>query len=152
MKIRTANYILTSIKNEDVFKDIFRASARFRSGALQSLIRFPKFGLTPLSIDSDTETTPTIPTLEFGIVVRKKIIRKAVLRNRVKRLLRESLRKIAQSTPELLANITMIVMTWNVAPESIKAISQSETELHLRATLADAQRFYQRKRQQLAQE
>lgn len=152
MKIRTVNYILTSIKNEDVFKDIFRASARFRSGALQSLIRYPKFGLIPSGIDTDTETSLTKPILEFGIVVRKKIIRKAVLRNRVKRLLRESLRSIAQSSPELLANITMIVMTWNVSPDSIKAISQSETELHLRTTLADAQRFYERKRRQLMQE
>ena len=57
-------------------------------------------------------------TLEYAVIVRKKNARKAVVRNRIKRLLRECLRQLAKDDgmSEKLAQFDKIMIVWANAP------------------------------------
>ena len=53
----------------------------------------------------------------YAVLISKKVAKKAVVRNRVKRLLRESLRQLLKSSPELFKKFSTIVLIWKSAPQ-----------------------------------
>lgn len=63
-------------------------------------------------------------TVWYGVSVPKRVAKSAVVRNRIKRLLRESLRRVLTDHEEQcrVAGITTIVTIWREAPESATLI------------------------------
>ncbi len=57
-------------------------------------------------------------TLEYAVTVRKKNARKAVVRNRIKRLLRECLRQLAsnETMSKKLVQFDKLIIVWSAAP------------------------------------
>ena len=63
-------------------------------------------------------------TIYYGVTISKKIAKKAVIRNRVKRLLRESIRHLLKELePTDLIFIDSIILSWQLAPEYPNQIS-----------------------------
>lgn len=54
-------------------------------------------------------------SLRYAVIVSRAICSKAVGRNRLRRLLRESLRNIAYNQPELVAPYGVLVLRWLAA-------------------------------------
>mgnify|MGYP001544482358 FL=1 len=95
------NQILKPLKGFNSFQEVMKNGKRFRSKNLLASVQFC----------SDNENE-----IYFGVSIGKKKARKAVVRNRVKRLLRESLRKKAKENafPKRLKKIILIRLS---APE-----------------------------------
>ncbi len=53
----------------------------------------------------------------YAVIISKKVAKKAVLRNRVKRLLRESLRMAFKEDENLFENLNQIALLWKAVPE-----------------------------------
>ncbi len=61
-------------------------------------------------------------TIYFAVIIGKKTAKKAVVRNRIKRLLRESLRILTKQYNEKINCIEQIVLYYNAAPTHQKLI------------------------------
>lgn len=114
---------LSSLKGYNRFSEVFFNSKKFHSDEMLLIVQF-----------SETERTEA----EFGISVSKKTVRTAVARNRVKRLLRESLRMIIKESYENLF-FEVIILSWrkkimkpgdiqlkDVYPNVLKLIKKAE--------------------------
>ena len=85
-------------------------------------------------------------TIYYGVSISKKIAKKAVIRNRVKRLLRESLRLLLKEfdSAELIF-INSIILIWQVAPKSSNEISLDCVMPAVKNILEQASNLYKRK-------
>lgn len=77
-------------------------------------------------------------TIYYGIIVRKKIARTSVMRNRIKRLLRESIRLWSRELPEETLFLTSVIMTWNAIPKHPMLIHLSDTQSEIIPLLNEA--------------
>lgn len=86
-----------------------RIDAAFKSGR--------RFG-SPEAAMIATHGKPTTDMVELLIVVRKKVARKSVVRNRVRRLVREALRRQLGEMEKQNAPVPVqtIIILWNSAP------------------------------------
>lgn len=66
--------------------------------------------------------------IKFGVTVSKRNAKKAVVRNRIRRLLRESLIRISKQSPEMLSNIDKFVIIWKTAPSHPGMIKLKDIE------------------------
>jgi ribonuclease P protein component len=80
------------IRGHEAFSKVFESSEKTNSGFLRAYIR------TYISDNKSNFNSPSV-SIKAGFVVTKKRIRKAVKRNRVKRLLREAFRLEKVSIP-----------------------------------------------------
>lgn len=107
---------LIPIRGKKNFDKIFAEAKKFKSDSLNSFIRF-----RPILPKDEAEGVK----LYFAVSVSKKISKKAVVRNRIKRLLRESLR-FAIIQPyfcEKIVFIESIILIWKkpvLSPKMIK--------------------------------
>ena len=97
---------LQPVKGKKTFDGIFASGKRFYNDDVMAVICFRKADINN-------------PTINYAVIARKKIARKAVVRNRIKRLLRESLRKIFSESEDEKFNKSFeyIIIGWNTAPE-----------------------------------
>jgi ribonuclease P protein component len=96
---------LQPVKGKKTFDRIFATGQRFYHDEASAVICFSR--------ESNDN-----PVLNYAVIVRKKIAKKAVVRNRIKRLLRECLRQIFLESDEKFKNsFEFIVVGWNSAPE-----------------------------------
>lgn len=82
-EINVKDYVLKPVKGYNVFSDIYLNSVKFHTKNAMLSVTFSK------SFSYETN---------FGVTISKKKAAKAVIRNRVKRLLRESIIKIIRDT------------------------------------------------------
>lgn len=91
---------LPALKGKNAFEGVFRQCRKYSSGSVTAHIRF--------------RPQPELHGLpRTGLMMRKKLMPTAVLRNRCKRLVREALRHIAAERPELLAGMEAVIVSWN---------------------------------------
>lgn len=89
-----------------------------------------------------------LDTLYYGIIVRKKLARTSVMRNRIKRLLRESVRQWASTAPHGAEFVRTIVMTWNAIPKHSMVIRLNDVKPIITQLLDDAIAYNLNKREQ----
>ncbi len=104
------------IKGVKAFTNAIKNSVRIKSDKAVAYVTFYENidrNLIGASANSAIEDTFIF---NYGIVLSKKIIKKAVVRNRIKRLIRESLRKLTQEFGENLIVIKTMVISWHRNP------------------------------------
>lgn len=132
---------LQPLKGYDAFGNVFRTGRRFSNGKVTALVVFRP----PVSVSE----LPTNPTTEqqivyFGVTARKRT-RPAVLRNRMKRLLRESMRQIAgQYDSTKPCPFREIVVIWNAVPPRPSLLGLETVLVAVRDVLERAAEYYQR--------
>ncbi|MFM8177941.1 MAG: ribonuclease P protein component [Candidatus Kapaibacterium sp.] len=91
---------IRSLKGEHAFGRVFRASKKIREPLLHLYVQFA----------STHDSLP--PCSLLGIVVRKKVVRRAVDRARIKRWLRNAARRCAAENGTLLEPVGAMVVVW----------------------------------------
>lgn len=108
--------------------------------AVAAALRSPlRLSSGPLAVTVTTAEAPTA-TLRYVVSSSKRVVRRAVIRNRIKRLLRESLRKVARIHGELYAQagLSTIVAIWRTAPSANVRIRLADVEPHVLTVLQQA--------------
>lgn len=112
--------VLRPLKGYRSFEEVLRSGRRVTSGPLLLA-----------ALPSEESATVTL----VGVGVPKRVARKAVMRNRIKRLMRvavgDCLRDSAQLQPSL-----RLVLLWRAAPEHPSQIALADVEHHVRRALA----------------
>jgi ribonuclease P protein component len=104
---------LISIKGKKKFDEFFKSARKFYLKDAAIFVVYKK-----------DEVVTVKSVLEYAVSVRKKDARKAVVRNRIKRLLRECLRQLAakDETAGKLLKFDKILIVWADAPRHPKLI------------------------------
>ncbi len=107
------NYKLKTVKGKTHFDVLFKNAFKFYE---KDAAIFVSYKEQPES-ESLTELPEPIE-IQYAVTARKRKIRKAVMRNRIKRLLRESLRQIFDdySAKNKITKLGEFVIVWNSAP------------------------------------
>lgn len=108
---------LKTIKGHDAVKRVFWEGRKFKSG--------------PLLISKVSKTSPVLineyagaDCIYYAVSISKRVAIKASVRNRIKRLLRESLRiTLAGVSDEALQRVRYLALSWREAPQHPKLIS-----------------------------
>jgi len=101
---------LHTIKGKAKFDELFKIAVKIKNKDCLALI---------LSEAAQKETNPgAVCTIFYAVAVSKKTAKKAVIRNRIKRLLRESLKQLLKEEEVLFGKIGYIVLIWRWAPVS----------------------------------
>lgn len=109
------------LKGFGAFEDTLRSGRRLTFGPLS---------LTAVTL-AESEVEPD--TVFVGVTIAKRIAPRAVVRNRVKRLLRESVRRhIAQRGDQLQARrISHMIFNWRQAPSSAMKLHLADVEPYI---------------------
>jgi len=97
---------LQPVKGKKTFDRIFKTGQRFYHDEASAVICFSR-------------ESKEIPLINYAVLVRKKVAKKAVVRNRIKRLMRESLKHIFFESADIkfINSFEYIVIGWNSAPK-----------------------------------
>ncbi len=99
---------LETIKRKKEFECLVTNGFWLREGPLKSVILFRE----------DCQLETNFYKIIYAVTVSRKTTKKAVVRNRIKRLLRESFRKVAsEDFPNDIWKIHYILFQWTVAPQ-----------------------------------
>lgn len=110
-------YLIKPLKGFGAFKDVFEKGRSKSTAKLTLTIEFGKSDI-----------------LMLGVGISKKRCKKAVTRNRIKRLLRESIRQINKET-DLPENISRMTAFWKYSPEHPKLIKLEEIKSEIKLLL-----------------
>lgn len=127
--------VLKPLKGYNSFTKVFKAGKKIKT--VNALGVFCKNECTDLEIESNEST------LIFGVTVSKKIAPKAVMRNRVKRLLRESIRKFFRNKDQK-PEYNVLVISWRYIPEHSKLLHLSEVFPQVEQLLLKAENLYKK--------
>lgn len=116
--------MLESLKGFEAFGAVFQTGTRFAYRGMTAFVHFRSVAQTTVQTKDERAVERVDEhghgmrrmTLRFGVTAKKRT-RPAVLRNRIKRLLRESLRIALLRRPEAVRIIEAIVLVCNVIPE-----------------------------------
>ncbi len=99
---------LQTIKGRSKFDELFKYGTKFRNKDCVSLIRFESI--------SEEFNPNNNRVIFYAVAISKKTAKKAVLRNRIKRLIRESFRQLLKEDITLFDRINHIIIIWRWAP------------------------------------
>ena len=118
------------IKGNNTFAEIFRRSKKITAKNCYCYVVF-----APVAEDT---------TFKYAAIVRKKVVHKATCRNRVKRLLRVSIRQnIAYSADkDFFRHIKHFVVYWNAPLVHPKLLRLAEVSAGITELFAKADEFY----------
>lgn len=114
------------LKGRKNFIDAFKNAKKYSN---QNAIIYIKYKIKNQLDGEDSKKEKVL--LYYGISLSKKIYRKAVIRNRIKRLIREALRRIfyERNNYETALNIEKIIVKWiGEAPKHPKLIRLTHIE------------------------
>lgn len=124
---------LQSVKGKSRFDEIFKTGQRFNNKDCIFFVKYEEFpsqgGLKERRI------------INYAVAISKKIAKKAVVRNRIKRLMRESLRQILKSDSNLFNGISEFVIIWRWAPKHRSLIGLREVKDSVNNVLQKSQIF-----------
>lgn len=135
------NYKLKTVKGKTHFDVLFKNAFKFYEKDAAIFVCFKE---QPKSEDL-TELSETIE-IQYAVTARKRNVRKAVMRNRIKRLLRESLRQTFDdySSNNKITKLSEFVIVWNSAPARPGMIKLSDV-LPVARKLIDRAESYKKK-------
>jgi ribonuclease P protein component len=117
--------ILKPMKGRKIFEEVFENSLKVEGKGGIALIKYVERD----SIPNEQKNNPSKDRIIFyAVAISKKSAKKAVIRNRIKRLMRESLRQLLKEKKELFESIEYIVLIRRQAPLHPKAIGLSEVK------------------------
>lgn len=121
---------IVSLNGKKRIAETFRAGKRFSTSATVLIAVYSK----------EIETTESVAMM---VVVRKKVARKAVVRNRIRRLVRESVRRALASfiAEGRTIPFTSLVFLWNTAPKRPSLLQLDTVDLVVRPLLERASAF-----------
>ncbi len=122
---------LKSIKGFGSFNQIYQIGKKFYANSASAVVVFKH------DICNESHI------IFYGVAVSKKIAKKAVIRNRIKRLLRESLRIIVKEDySNTFACIDKIILTYHAAPTHQQLINLQEILPVIKNILEQANFYY----------
>ena len=106
-------YTLQSIKGKKDFDFVFKNAKKFFEKDAAAFVCYKSGDILAQDVGND------IITINYAVTVRKKMAKKAVVRNRIKRLLRVCFRQIFDEIAgkELKSGVSHIVLVWQNAPK-----------------------------------
>lgn len=123
--------ILKPIKGKKIFDELFAKSSKFYHKDCLAIIRF---------IEKSNQVNPSsVRIIFYAVGISKKTARKAVIRNRVKRLLRESLKQLSDDNIQLFDNLEYLVIMWKWAPANQKLIRLNDVKPSVEKVLRNVQ-------------
>jgi ribonuclease P protein component len=138
--MRKNENILKPLKCEKIIKHTFKRGWRINKEMISAIILFidKKINL------QDNATTPK--EVHYLVKISKRTARKAVMRNRIKRLLRESLVISARSEEyeHLFYSIDNIILTWKIAPKHKGLIRLKDVEPEVVKVLLQASEYFKK--------
>ena len=111
---------LQPIKGKKKFDALFKEGVRFKGRDSLALVKFKE--------DNSSHNPSLNRIIFYAVAVSKKTAKKAVVRNRLKRLMRESLRQLIKEDETLFENIEYIILLWEWAPKHPKLIHLKEVK------------------------
>ncbi len=128
------NISVVPLKGYKIFDKVFKSGKRFYSGPAASVICFD------LSDSYECK-------LELGVTVSKRIAKKAVIRNRIKRLLRESARLTIKQMQlrGTTIPISQMIINWRQAPNMQSKICLDDIKPCIERIFEKAEAHYQMK-------
>jgi len=128
--------MLRSIKGKKQFTEIFTGSKKLYADSGYCFVLFNKNYTKDINEDN---------TLNYAVIVKKKTAKKAICRNRAKRLMREVLRK---SLPEIQCKhyfkaIKYLVVYWGVPLKSPKLLKYCEVEIMMSQLLEKVENYFE---------
>jgi ribonuclease P protein component len=111
--------MLKPLKGRKKFAALFNSGSRFSEKEASAVVCFRKG-----EDIHDTDDEIRFIEIFYAVGVRKKVAKKAIVRNRLKRLLRESLRQLfkEEKAKEFAEAFEIIYLSWNAAPSHHKLI------------------------------
>jgi len=134
---------LQPVKGFQAFSNAFTAGKKFHTERLTASFCY---GDNPALEQIKQKTNTNSDVTLFGITVAKKRSKKAVVRNRIKRLLRQSVNEIFNKREAGLAGgkIGSVIITWKTAPSHPKLISLNIVKQDVEAVIFSALSYYER--------
>lgn len=118
---------LQTIKGKTNFDELFKSSVKIKNKDCLALIK---------TESTQNENNPKANRVIFyAVAISKKTAKRAVIRNRIKRLIRESIRQILKKEVTLFNKINHIIIIWRWAPVHQKLIHLSEVKQSVRNIL-----------------
>mgnify|MGYP002335995853 CR=1 FL=1 len=119
--------VVRPLKGQGAFNDVMRSGRRTTSGPLSLTAAF--------SADRSS-----VETLNCGVTIGKRTAKRAVVRNRVKRLLREAIRQSIPIRSQALsrAGIHTVILVWRSAPQAPMLLRLADVRPHVAAALDQA--------------
>ena len=114
-------------------------------------MRFGRRFHSPEGMMTVRRSSQPTDTLFYGLIVRKKLARTSVMRYRIKRLLRESIRQWSAAPPEGAEYIQSIIVGWNSIPPHPMRIALQDIQPIVAQMLNDAVAYFNKKRQEKLQ-
>lgn len=133
---------LKSLKGFNAFPKAFRSGKKFGNN-----VSIASFCFNINNEEPNTEVS-------FGVSISKKTAKRAVVRNRIKRLLRESIRQIINS-PELSDKseiFKIVIINWKIAPQKAGMISLDDVKPKVKDLFNQAIKYYCRKYKEASNE
>ena len=122
---------LQAIKGKSKFDELFKSSIKIKNKDCLALIK---------TESTQNENNPNANRIIFyAVAISKKTAKKAVIRNRIKRLIRESFRQLLMEESNLFSNISNIIVIWRWAPTHSNLIGLKEVKQSVRSILVNFQ-------------
>ncbi len=103
---------LKALKGYQSINDGYKHGIKFQSSYATANIVFKE-----KKADKISPETKQHSIIYFAVIIGKKISKKAVIRNRIKRLMRESLKQLSQKFYEDITCIEQIIISYHFAPK-----------------------------------
>ena len=112
------DFKLQSIKGKKIFAQMYESGKRFSNGKAAAIVELCR---------QEEQQNPLL--VSYAVICSKKTARKAVVRNRIKRLLRVSIRNLfATAQSDDLMLIGKIIVSWREAPSHPGMICLKDVE------------------------
>jgi ribonuclease P protein component len=141
---------LSPIKGKKNFERLFRTGKRFFQDSASAIVVFKAIqernelsGNDSDGTSLESQAVRIALKLNYAVVVSKKTAKKAVVRNRIKRLMRESIRVVAHESAFLnaLSSIDSIVLMWRHAPKMPSQIGLNYVLPQVQALFASIHKY-----------
>ena len=130
---------LKTIKGKKNFDAVFNKKRIFPSKKLIAIVNFRDIEQLSFLENQKAEEI----TINYAVLISKKLSKKAVVRNRIKRLLRESIKLVLNESIENPLVFDNIILSWKEkAPHHPKLIGLSDVIPSVKKALEEAYSFY----------
>ena len=134
--------ILKPIKHKKAFSEAYKSGKKFFHESVYISICFEKVSNKDKSISIDVMVEQK--EVYFAVLISKKVAKKAIVRNRIKRLLRESIRKYfidlhRRKSPCIFKSL---IISWKTAPKHFQQIHLSDVYPVINSALQNAYNYY----------